>query len=102
VACLNNDKSVMSSQYAWRVLAILPILKASACTNTDKAWKNQHSLDMYHQAMDPVITEINKLCKTARYYRWAGKLGSLGMAFWHIISMDSLEIAASALSSTME
>ena len=50
----------------------------------------------------PVIAEINELCKTARYYRWGDKLVRLGLAFWHIISMDGLEIAATALSSTME
>jgi hypothetical protein len=51
--------------------------------------------------MDPVIAEINELCKNAKYYRWADKLVRPGMAFWHIISMDGLEIAATALSSTM-
>ena len=91
----------MSRPYAWRVLGILPILKASACTNTDKDWQIQRRLNMYHRAMDPVIVEINDLCKTARYYRWADKLVRLGKAFWHIISMDGLEIAATALSSTM-
>ena len=52
--------------------------------------------------MDPVIAEINELCKTARYYRWADKLVRLGKAFWRIISLDGLEIVATALSSTME
>ncbi len=52
--------------------------------------------------MDPVIAEINDLCKTPRYYRWADKMVRLGLAFWHIISLDGLEIAAAALSSTME
>ncbi len=33
--------------------------------------------------------------------RWADKLVRLGQAFWHIISMDRLEIAATAFSSTM-
>jgi hypothetical protein len=51
--------------------------------------------------MDPVIAEINELCKTERYYRWADKLVRPGKAFWHIISMDGLEIAATALSTTM-
>ncbi len=55
----------------------------------------QHHL--YHRAMDPVIAEINKLCKTARYYRWADKLVRLGQPCWHIISMDWLKIAATAL-----
>ena len=101
MACLNNDKSVMSRPYAWRVLGILPILKASACTDTDKSWQVQRRLNMYHLSMDPVIAEINDLCKTARHYRWTDKKVCLGQAFWHIISMDGLEIAATALSSTM-
>ncbi len=56
---------------------------------------------MNHRAMDPVIAKINELYKTARYYRWADKMVLLGQAFWHIISMDGLEIAATALSNTM-
>ena len=64
----------MSRPYAWRVLGILPILKASACTNQDKGWQSQRRISMFHRAMDPVIAEINELCKTARYYRWADKL----------------------------
>jgi hypothetical protein len=102
VACLNNDKSVMSRPFAWRVLGILPILKASACTNTDKEWQRQRRLNMFHRAMEPMIAGINDLCKIPRYYRWADKMVSLGLAFWHIISLDGLEIAAAALSSTME
>ncbi len=89
----------MSRPYAWSVLGILPILKASAFTNTDKDWQAQRCLNLYHRAMDPVIAEIKELCKTAKYYRWADNLVRPGMAFWHIISMDWLEIAATALSS---
>jgi hypothetical protein len=82
-------------------VGILPILKVSACTNEDKDWQAQRRLNLYHRAMDPVITEINELCKTERYYRWADKLVRPGKAFWHIISIDGLEIAATALSSVM-
>jgi hypothetical protein len=73
----------MSRPYAWRVLGILPILKASACTNTDKDWQAQRRLSLYHRAMDPVIAEINELCKTERYYRWTDKLVRPGKAFCH-------------------
>ncbi len=52
-------------------------------------------------AIGPVITEINDLCKTPGCYRWADKMVRLGLAFWHI-SLDGLEIAAAALSSTKE
>ncbi len=31
------------------------------CTNTDKDWQAQHSLNLYHRAMDPVISEIKEL-----------------------------------------
>ncbi len=94
----------MSRPFAWRVLGILPILKASACTNTDKDWQKQRRLDMFYRAMDPVIAEIqvNDLCKTLRYYRWVDKMVRLGLAFWHIIRLDGLEIEPAALSSTME
>jgi hypothetical protein len=51
--------------------------------------------------MDPVISEINKLCQTPSYYRFADKKVRLGQAFWYLISMDGLEIAATALCSTL-
>ncbi len=95
----------MSSPFAWRVLGILSILKASACTNTDSDRQRQCRMNIIHRAMDPVIAEINDLCKTPRYYRWADKmvrLAGLGLDFWHIISLDGLDIAAAGLSSTME
>ena len=91
----------MSRPYAWRVLGILPILKASACTNTDETWQRLRRLNLYHRCMDPIIAEINELCKNPRYYRWGDKLVRRGQAFWHFISMHGLEIAATALSSTM-
>jgi hypothetical protein len=90
VACLNNDKSTVSRPFVW--LGIPSILKASACTNTDKDGQWQRRLDMFHRAMDPVIADINELCKTPRYYRWADKILRLGRAFWRIIGMDELEI----------
>ncbi len=83
------------------MLGILPILKASACTNTDETWQRLRRLNLYQRCMDSVIAEINKLCKIPRYYRWADKFVRLVQALWHIISMDGLEIAATALSSIM-
>ena len=38
VGCLNHDRTVMSRPFAWCILACLPILKGSACTNTSKDW----------------------------------------------------------------
>ena len=101
--CLDNDEGVMSHPYTWHVLGIQSILKASDCTNNAVQWQRKCCLDMYNLALDPVIAEINDTCKTTacRYYHWADKLVCLGMAFWHMMSMDGLEIAATALCSTM-
>ena len=38
VGCLNNDRTVMSKAFAWRPMALLPILKASSSAETDKDW----------------------------------------------------------------
>jgi hypothetical protein len=46
VGCLNNDRTVMSKAFAWRPLALLPILKASACAETDKDWLVHRRLDL--------------------------------------------------------
>ncbi len=46
VGCLNNDRTVMSKAFAWRLLALLPILKASACAETDKDWLVYRHLDL--------------------------------------------------------
>jgi hypothetical protein len=35
VGCLNNDRSVLAKSYAWRPLALIPILKGSACAETN-------------------------------------------------------------------
>lgn len=62
VGTLNNDRTVMSKPYAWRVLACLPILKGSACTNTSREWQTQRRLALYHKAMAPIIDEVNEIC----------------------------------------
>jgi hypothetical protein len=40
VGSLNNNRTVISSTYAWRPLACLPILKTSAFSNVNKDWHN--------------------------------------------------------------
>ena len=89
----------MSRPYAWRPLGLLPILKASALTNNNAAWQRHRRLDLYHRCMDPVVAEINELCSQDRYFRFADRKVRVGRCFWHMLSMDGLEIAATTLCS---
>ena len=59
VRCLNNDLTVMSSPYVWRLLGLLPILKPSAFTNNNVEWQRYRRLDLNHRCMDHVVDEIN-------------------------------------------
>ena len=81
VGCLNNDRTVMSLPYAWRILACLPILKGSACTNTSKDWQAQRRMALYHSAMAHIIPELNDICAKDDYYRFADKLVRQGRGF---------------------
>ena len=92
----------MSRPYAWRPLGLLPILKASALTNNNAAWQRHRRLDLYHRWMDPVVAEINELCSQDRYFRFADRKVRVGRCFWHMLSMDGLEIAATTLCSADE
>ena len=76
MGCLNNDRTVMPLPYALRILACLPILKGSACTNTSKDWQGQRSMALYHSAMAHImiISELNDICAKDDYYRFADKL----------------------------
>ncbi len=58
---MNNDRTVMSWPYAWRILGCLPILKGSAWTNTSKHWQAQRSMALYHSAMANIIPELNAI-----------------------------------------
>jgi hypothetical protein len=95
VGCLNNDRTVMSKQYAWRPLGLLPILKATAMTNNNLEGQQYRSLDLYHSCMDIVVAEINELCSVDKHFRFADGKVRLGLCFWHLLSMDWLELAAS-------
>lgn len=90
----------MSKPYAWRLLACLPILKGTACTNTSKEWQTQRRLALYHSALAPIIDEVNEICSKNAYYRFADKLVRQGRGFWHLLSMDGAEIAAATMCST--
>ena len=90
----------MSRTYAWRTLACLPILKTTAFTNVDKDWQAQRRLSLYHNAMGHIIADVNDICSTDRYYRFADKIVWCGRGFWHFLSIDGAEIAAATLCGT--
>ena len=90
----------MSRPYAWRPLGLLPILKTSALTVDNVAWQRHRRLDLYHRCMDPVIAELNELCAEDKYFRFADKKVRQGRCFWHLLSMDGLEIAATTMCNT--
>ena len=73
-ACMNNDRTVMCKPFAWKVLGILPALKASAFMNQDEEWQKQRRLRLYHRSMDYVIADENELCKERRFFRFADKM----------------------------
>jgi len=91
VGCLNNYRTVMSLPYAWRILACLPILKGSACTNTSKDWQAQRRMALYYSAMAHImiIPELNDICAKDDYYRFADKLVLQGSWFWHLLPRDA-------------
>jgi hypothetical protein len=97
VGCLNNDRSVMSKSYAWRPLAMLPILKGSVCTETDEDWLRHRRLELYHRSMDHIIQDINELCSRDIYLRFADDKVRLSRAFYHVLVMDGAEVAAALL-----
>ena len=97
VGCLNNDRSVMSKSYAWRPLAILPILQGSACTVTDEDWLRHRRLELYHRSMDHIISDINKLCSSDIYLRFADDQVRCCRTFYHLLVMDGTEVAAALL-----
>jgi hypothetical protein len=73
VGCLNNDRSVLAMSYAWRHFALLPILKGSACAESNDDWIRHRRMELYHSSMDHIITDINdsELCSKDMYLRFA-------------------------------
>lgn len=47
--------------------------------------------------MSHIVPEVNEICSTERYYRFADKLVRKGRGFWHLLSLDGAEIAVAAL-----
>ena len=89
----------MSKSYAWRPLALLPILKGSVCTETDDAWLQHRRLELYHRSMDHIIQDINdsELCSKDIHLCFADNKVRLGRAFYHVLVMDGAEVAAALL-----
>ena len=84
----------MSKTYAWRPLALRPILKGSVCTETDDAWLQHRRLELYHQSMDHIIQDIDELCSKDIYLCFADDKVRLSPAFSHVLVMDGAEVAA--------
>ena len=87
----------MSKAYAWRPLAILPVLKGSVCTETDTEWIRHRRLELYHRSMDHIIQDINDLCSRDIYLRFADDKVRCARTFYHALVMDGAEVAAALL-----
>ena len=102
VGSLNNNRSVMSKSYAWRPLALLPILKASACTNPSADFLRYRRLDLYHGSMGYVIGAVNILCDRVLYLRYSDNKVQETQAFLLLLSMDGLEVSMSTMADTRQ
>ncbi len=102
VGCINDDRTVMSKAFAWRPLALLPILKASACAKTDKDWLVHRRLELYHRSMDHVIADLNELCSKEIYLRFADDRIRLSRAFLHVLVLDGAKVAAATMCDTRQ
>ena len=71
-------------------------------TNQDEEWQKQRQLRLYHRSIDYVIAYENKLCKVGLYIHCADKMVSFVQFFHFFTSMDGLELAATALTSTKD
>ena len=87
----------MSKAFAWRPLALLPILKASACAETDKDWLVGRRLDLYHRSMDHIIADLNELCSKYIHLRFADNRIRLSRAFYHVLVLDGAEVATATM-----
>ena len=48
--------------------------------------------------MDSVVDETNQLCSEDNYFCFADGMVRLGRFFWHLLSMEGLEIASTMCS----
>ena len=97
---MNNDRTVMCKPFAWKVLGILPVLKASAVTNQDDEWQKQRRLRLYHRCMDYVIADENELCKERHYLLFADKNLKVRLVqFFHYFTILLLNLPFCALCS---
>ena len=97
VGCLNNDRSVLAKSYAWRPLALLLILKGSACVETNDDWVRHRRMELYHSSMDYIIADINELCSKDMYLRFADGQARCSRAFYHLLVMDGQEVGAALM-----
>ena len=97
VGCLNNDRSVLAKSYAWRPLALLPILKGSACLETNDDWVRHRRMELYHSSMDHIIADINELCSKDIYLRFADGQVRCSRPFYHLLVMDGQEVGAALM-----
>ena len=92
----------MSKAFAWRPLALLPMLKASACAETDKDWLVGRRLDLYHRSMDHIIADLNELCSKDIHLRFADNRIRLSRAFYHVLVLDGAEVATATMCDTRQ
>ncbi len=81
------------------MLAFLPILKGSVCTETDEGWLQHRRLELYHRSMDNIIQDINDLCSRDIHlcFKFADNQVRCSRTFYHLLVTDGAVVAAALL-----
>ena len=63
----------------------------------DDDWLRRQWLELYHRSMDHIIADLNRLCSSDIYLRFADGVVRLCSAFYHLLVMDGAEVVAALL-----
>ena len=58
VASRNNDLTVASKAYAWRLLGKMPAISKSATVSQTDEWRANRRVQLYHSCIDILSTKI--------------------------------------------
>ena len=102
VASRNNDRTVASKAFAWRLLGMMPsVSKAATVAQTDE-WRSERRTRLYHSCIDILANQINELTGRDIYFRFGDQRYRRSRVFLDFLCMDGDEVSNATMCPTTQ
>ena len=100
VASRNNDRTVASKAFAWRLLGMMPSISKAATIVQSDEWRSERRTRLYHSCVDILAQQINDLTGRDIFLRFGDQKYRRSRVFVDFLCMDGDEVSNATMCPT--